>query len=122
MHDRNSRRRSLFDLLVRGGRVGHGRLKLVIIEIKVFVDTEVLAHVTQRLLGGGELPEMVAPGVVTGAAAGVALAVDGADGSVRLAPGEGLSRHQEGDTFAGLPEAGREFVREQKGVVAPFSA
>ena len=41
-----------------------------------------------------------APGIGAGAAPGIGLAAYGGDGAIRLAPGEGLIGHLEGDAFA----------------------
>ncbi len=81
---------------------------------------EVAAHVAQGLFGGGEFFEVVEPGVLAGAAAGVGLAADGADGAVLHSAGEGLVGDEEGHGLAGLPEAAGELVGEEKRVVASF--
>jgi hypothetical protein len=83
-------------------------------------DAEEAAHVAEGLLGGGEFPEVIEPGVLAGAAPGVALADDGADGAVGHAAREGLGGDLEGHSLAGLPEAGGELVREEEGVVTAF--
>jgi len=61
---------------------------------------------------------VVLPGVFAEAAAGVALAADGEDGAVGAGSLECAARDEEGDFFAGFPEALREFVGEEQGVVA----
>src|SRR6185437_7846606 len=60
---------------------------------------------------------MVAPSIVTRAAASITLADYGTYGSILLAAGEALGGYLEGDTFPCLPEAGGKFVREEEGII-----
>src|SRR5258708_31996579 len=88
--------------LPRGFVAFQGRV-LVVVEVEVFVHPQVFAHVPQRLLRDGEFAQVVSPGVVAGAAPGVAFAHDRADRAVFLASGKRLSGDLEGDALAGLP-------------------
>jgi hypothetical protein len=105
-----------------GIRLSGGVVELGVVGVGVVVDVvddaEVLAHVAEGLFGDGELAEVVAPDVFAGAAPGVALTGDGADGSVGFATLEGLGGDLKGYLLAGLPEVGGELVREEQDVVA----
>jgi hypothetical protein len=84
---------------------------------KLVFDAEVAAHIAQGFFGDGEFAEVVAPNVLARGAAGVGLAVDGADGPVGHLALEALLRDLKGDEFAGFPEVRGELMREEQDVV-----
>ena len=111
---------ALFNLWRRRSIRGY-RLQFVV-QVEVLFHPKVLTHIAQRLLRNGQLAQVISPGVVTGTPTGIPLAVDGGNGSIRLAPREGLGRHLEGNALACLPEAGGKLMREQERVVTAFGA
>jgi hypothetical protein len=78
---------------------------------------EKAAEVFDGVFGSGHLAEMVLPDIGLDGAAGERLASDLDDFSATVNAGVGDGGDHEAHVSAGLPEAAREFVREEKGIV-----